>query len=501
MKRNLLSPKQEKMTLLTIVSISFIVMLISALSRQFITDDWLWLNHAGNISTNPAILMEKPMYGYFRPAFMVWISILKFICGKNAILFSLTHIVLHCINVLLLWKILKLFNVKQSIRLFTALFFGTYFLNVSAVGWISVGHDLWVLLLSFIFCIICLSYIEKPTIKKGFLIFITGLLAILFKENGIVTLGLYFLCFIYRKVNPFSKNCKIVTVSLSLFYLLYIIWFFLTRGYVNNETEISITILGRLWFLLAYSLSPLTEATCGFLPSIIVVALLIVRYGLLFMLPIVFIHSVLKKKTTPLIGFSWAIMFLSTVAIMKTESSLLSAYPSILMTRYFYVAMPGVALVFMWTLSVFCDYIRLQKSVFKYLLILIIPVYLLSSTFAGFKGNRSIRSRGVRTERAIACFNEEYSSLLSSDTLMVVGVSGKVPQTFAQCDFPPVEMKSHFESLLAVQFGKDITVVNMEFKEKELIEAIDWGSYEFPVLLWDSVKDQLVLINNWHKEK
>lgn len=491
-----LSSKQEKYVISAIILISFTIMTVTALCRQFVTDDWLWLNHARNLFSDPSLLIEKPMFGYYRPAFIIWFSFLHALWGTNSVPYSITHIILHCINVYLFWSLLKQNGISQMIRLGAALFFGTYFLNASAVGWISVGHDIWVLFLAFMFCMITSSFIEKSSAKNAFLVLLTGIAAILFKENGIVTLGIYYLFFILKKENPFAKKYRSLTLIISFVYTAYVIWFFSTRGYVNNETEISFKVIERLWFLLAYSLSPLTESTTHSLPSPVVLLFMIVRYSMIVIIPFLLFYAALKRKGIPLVGGAWAVMFLSTVAIMKTDSSLFSTYPSILMTRYFYVAIPGISLVIFWGIAHLFRSFK-QKRTAAVLILILTPCYLFASTFAGYKGNSSSRARQVRAQRVITSFNEEYKRLLSSNTLFVIGLEGEVPWTYAQKDFPTVEMSSHFESLLSVKFNKNITVVNMEFHDEDSLHEINWRSYRTPVLRWDSRKDQLVLINEW----
>jgi len=144
-------------------------------SRQFNGDDWLWLANAIKAWDYPRIFFERPMYGYFRPLNMIWVSILVKIFGVSAFAFSIINIILHSVNIMMLWKVLEKFDIETQIRNISCLFFGFYYLNISAIGWISVGHDIWVVFWSLLFTLKMVEFVKTPGISAFIQIAIFGI--------------------------------------------------------------------------------------------------------------------------------------------------------------------------------------------------------------------------------------------------------------------------------------------------------------------------------------
>ncbi len=134
------------------------------INREFIGDDWLWLSDAKMVIYDPGVLLGRTVYGYFRPLNTLLTSLWYYIFGHNAYIFSFINFILHAFNVWLLWKLLGIFEFSTRIRISSALFFGFFFLNSSAVEWISSAPDLYITAITMIFAMKVMKFISKPTI-------------------------------------------------------------------------------------------------------------------------------------------------------------------------------------------------------------------------------------------------------------------------------------------------------------------------------------------------
>jgi hypothetical protein len=106
------------------------------ISKNFMTDDWLWLSNARKALSNPAIFFQRPMYGYLRPFNMIVVAILYKIVGLDSYILGLGNILLHAISIFLLSEVLKRFNVEERMRYLSCFIFAFYFLNAPTVAWI-----------------------------------------------------------------------------------------------------------------------------------------------------------------------------------------------------------------------------------------------------------------------------------------------------------------------------------------------------------------------------
>ena len=207
-----MSDQKKSNWIIYVIMAGAVLFYLPFISRQFTGDDWLWLANARMALNDPTIFLERPMYGYFRPLNMVIVFLWLHLFGATAFAFSMVSILLHAGNIWLLWKLLGKFDVPESVRNLSAFIFGFYALNASAIEWISVGHDLWVTGLSFIFAMRVLKLIEKPSNLLFLQVLMLGLTAVLIKESGFITIGIYYLLMIYRRKSPFHRDYRLYSI-------------------------------------------------------------------------------------------------------------------------------------------------------------------------------------------------------------------------------------------------------------------------------------------------
>ncbi len=149
--------------------------------------------HFINIFTNNIYVLN----GYYRPLTAFYYSIMIFLFGQQTFFFHMIQLIIHIVNTLLLFFILKKFLQKQ-IAFLSSLIFLIHPLLVEAVVYIAAADDV-----GSFFCGISALYLvihsklSKKTYVAIFFLFLSGLLI---KESAIVFLILSaFYVFLLRK--------------------------------------------------------------------------------------------------------------------------------------------------------------------------------------------------------------------------------------------------------------------------------------------------------------
>ncbi len=333
---------REKLLIALIVA-GAVVFYLPFLSRQFIGDDWLWLYNAKSAAKDPSIFFERPMYGYFRPLNMAVIFAMLHIFGPHAWIFSLGSVFLHCANVFLLWTALRAYGVPKEIRLLAPFIFAFYYLNISAIEWISVGHDLWVTGLILIFMILLKKFHERPDIGGFSVMFAVGLAAALFKESGLIAIALYFGYLLLSGANPFAAAYRKYSLLYIVFYSTYIIIYFQTRAFADKQIEIGLSAVVNTIYFITYLLVPLAKRVAdGFSPELTA----ILNWMRILVMPILtasLIYAVFRGSKAVRIFIIMMVLFIGTVAVFKWNLSLFSPYPEDPASRFMYSPFVGMA--------------------------------------------------------------------------------------------------------------------------------------------------------------
>ena len=452
---------QDKL-LIYLIFFGVIALYLPFISKQFTGDDWLWLANAKKALSNPELFFERPMYGYFRPLNMLLISALYKILGASASMFSMLNILLHAINVWLLWKVLDKFNLEENIRNLSAFIFGFYFLNASAIEWISVGHDLWVALLSFLFILRTLHFIEKPNIAVFIQILLFGIAATLFKESGFVTIGIFFLLLILKQQFPFSRRFRFYSLSILLVYFIYLVFYFITRTVADKEIVLGFDTVINLWYLLAYIVMPISKRVLQFFPENLHWVLIIIKISITLIIPLIFIYIFRKGGEAAKFFLMYSVMFLSTVAVFNWELSLFDLSPERTVSRFMYSAVPGYAVVLSWLwFNVFSHYLKFLRKKIIYLSLIIIFI----------AGNFLI----INKISGIFIFHQKLSN-------NIISALNNVPDGLANCDaivvltddidntHQIVKSGHHLESIVFVKFDRNVKVLLKEDKQYSLVD-------------------------------
>jgi len=414
---------------------------------------------------------------------MLLISTLLKTLGTKAYIFSLLSILLHAVNVCLLWKVLDKFKVKENIRNLSALIFGFYFLNASAVEWISVGHDLWVTLLSFLFIIRTLHFIGKPNIAVFIQVLLLGIAATLFKESGFVTIGIFFLLFILKQQFPFSKSFRFYSLSILLVYFIYLVFYFSNRTVVDKEITLSFNIVTNLWYLLAYVLTPISKRVLNIFPENMHWLLATIKISITLIIPLAFIYIFKKSGKAIKFFLVWSVMFISTVAVFNWELGLFDLYPERTVSRFMYSAIPGyaVALAWLW-FNIFSYYLKIlyKKTVYIPLIVVfIVGNFLVIDKVSDIFIYHQKLSGGI-----INTLNNVPDKLACCDTIVVLTDDiGNTHQI--------IKSLFHLESIVFVKFDRQVKVRLKEDKQYSLTDL----TYDNSILTvgWDTSDNRLIM--------
>ena len=446
----MLDSLKNKQTIL-IISAGAFLLYLPFMSRQFMGDDWLWLYNAKMAMNNPEIFLERPMYGYFRPFNMLLIFSLLKLFGVKAYLFSLTNILLHSVNVWMLWKVLEKFEINVKIRISSVLIFGFYFLNASAIEWISVGHDLWVTFLTLLFTLKTINFIKKPCPGDFIQILMLGIAATLFKESGFVTIGIYFLLLILNGKNPISRNIRYYSLLMIISYLIYLIIYFKTRTMVDKEIGLGFGTIINLWYLLSYTLTPFSKRVLSFVPEQMLWIIKLLKITVAIMLPLIAIYLVKKGSKAAIYFFIWSVMFLSTVSVFNWNLSLFDLYPERTVSRFMYSAILGMAVVLSWFLYGIL-FQRFQFFSKRVVFIPLIMIFILGNFLIIKKVSGAFVSSQKLSNNIIEGLDELSHDFADGDTLLVI--TDDIDHT-AQI----IKSEIHLKAIVFVEFDKHIEVL------------------------------------------
>lgn len=209
------------------------------------------INFLKNIKNIFLVFKENVFYlnsiysSYYRPILNISLILDAQIWKDNIVGYRITNILIHIINVILLYKLLCMMNIKKIISYLMSLFFAINPLFVQAVVWIPGRNDL--LLATFFLSsyIYLIYYLQKGTIKN-LIFFLFFYLCLLFtKESGIFNIVIFLWHAIYnrRKKIHIRKN-----ILLTLLLLVPIgVYIYFRLKVVNIEIFSFTKVMNMLW--------------------------------------------------------------------------------------------------------------------------------------------------------------------------------------------------------------------------------------------------------------
>ncbi len=384
--------------------------------RAFMGDDWLWLAHAEKALADPSLLLSRPIYGYFRPLYMIYIGVLQNVFGMQAFGFALANLAFHLLNCYLLARVLVRLDLSHSLTALASILFGFYFLTCPAVCWISAGSDLVTLTLMLTFILLLINYYQAASLKRFLLIALTGLAATLVKEVGFVSVLLFFIYPLLRKQNPFRKGYGAGAILMLLLFAGYLLFYFNTRSFVDKELVTDARVFTNLWFLATYQVLPISARMVSSLGESVHLLLYIVRAGVTLCLPLFWIWLFIKKGAAVRLFLLWPLLFLGPVAMFDWNVGLFDLYPERTASRYMYIALPATAVL----ISVIVSWLYGCMKRWKPVAVVALVLFLAGNLAAVYKVTRTYQVRQRESTHLFEQLSLNRAQLLPCDSLMIV---------------------------------------------------------------------------------
>jgi hypothetical protein len=407
---------------------------------------------------------------------------MEYIFGPNARVFSFGNILLHAINIFLLWLVLKKYDAPKNIRLLAPFIFAYYYLNCSAVEWISVGHDLWVTGLLLLYILKLKSFHEKPGAKNFIAMFLLGWAAALFKESGLIAIGIYFAYFQINKANPFKKEFFIYSSMNIVSYTVFMIFYFLTRTVVDKQIVLGVPVLINIWYFSVYLLLPFAKRLVDGLSMNVLAILQYIKVICTLILPPLLVYAYIKGSRIIKLFILWPIFFITTIAVFKWGVALFTLYPNDPASRFMYSPFVGMAVCIAW------GAIHLAKDIMKFRLnmaiLMILGMIFITANFTAIRKSSSIFIKQQRLSQSIIDDIGHHRSILEKVDSIIILIEN------IQETEQIVASGEHLHAILLVQFDKSIKVAVID-SSQDIFRMIKIDE-KYIVLRWDKISNHLI---------
>ncbi|MEZ5083745.1 MAG: hypothetical protein R2750_09885 [Bacteroidales bacterium] len=264
---------------------------------------------------NISAWFSQPFLGLYQPLVLLSLALDYSVNGSDPVVFHTSNFLLHLINSLLVfWLIKNLFR-NHQIAFFAALLFGVHTMHVESVAWATERKNVLFVLFYLSALNLYIQYLaqKRTTLLYGvFILFITAL----FSKASAVTLPLILVLTDYVKERNISIKAnlqeKMPFFALSFLFGIITLWFHQQYGSLVNTTEFSLSvrvfIAGKAFvFYVVNLLFPINLTTYNPMPeelsSGIIVESIFSIVAILFTVWIIFKFFRHNKKVIWAIGF------------------------------------------------------------------------------------------------------------------------------------------------------------------------------------------------------
>ncbi|MBN2172295.1 MAG: hypothetical protein JW819_13330 [Candidatus Krumholzibacteriota bacterium] len=318
----------------------------------FVNDDFVWLNDARNTMT-PGNLATHRVIGFFRPLVNLSFWAQERLFPGDVALYNRFNLLLHVLNTLLVFQLVRLLLRKPTVALAAACLFAVTDSHIGAVLWISARTTLLASFFLLASLVALLSWPGRRRLALGLSVALY-VLALAAKETAVVGFPLVVLIAVLargRPERPLVRREAVVSfgVVTALYFALRLL---ALGGLGNSEWGIgfhAIRNLGGGVLSLLYPrplvklLSPdatrIPQLANPFLPEILALPLL----GLLL-----WVGIRLKKARPMILALGWLLVALLPTAFFRYR---FLHYQTIQQSRYYYLAAVGLVLVWAILLS------------------------------------------------------------------------------------------------------------------------------------------------------
>lgn len=339
--------------LLLIIIITFSVY-IGALNSGFV-----WLDHfqiegeeciIKNFSQLKSIFL-KPLLApwgkgnYYRPIFKISYTCDYLLYGLNPRGFHFTNLIIHTLNVFLLYLILISLGIDRVFSLLSSILYTILPLNVSTVVWLGARAEL---LCAFFVLFSFLMFLKFEEGNKNFWYWLSLLGYILAMVSKEIAIGFLFVVAIWIYVK--RKGCKLI-----LPYLLisggYLLWRFVVLGRIGTRRQLFwktpyTTILSsavgffkyifKFFFPYNLSISDAFPKYNSMFHPLVLVSLVFIALMVIF-----FLNSLFSKRYFPALAIGWIFCFFIPVSNIVPALHFWAE-------RFFYLPGLGIIMLLSW---------------------------------------------------------------------------------------------------------------------------------------------------------
>ena len=417
----------SKLGLILFIFLTFLLILIAVIylphvGRGFVLDDFIWLENA---TEEGKLSLWKPFTfstGFYRPGVSLSFGIQAVIHGLNPRPFGIFNLILHGINIILVFFLLYTVEETRKYSFLTTFLFALNSKGVRmAVGWISGRTTL--LFSCFLLFSLLLFYQGRKKGKKFF--YILGMLSffisLLFKETALA-FPLFLFLYLSLEEKDLRKGLKVLIPVIPA-----LIAYFLLRALSDAFYPWNAPEYYRLHLSLPLILKNLREY---FLRSSLLDLALIVILS-----PLLLIGKKHGKNSLDwraiITGSVWFLAFISPVILIPVRSDLYSYFSGI-----------GLHLAFASLLIYLWNSIR-NKAIFSLVFSLILILWI------GYlkQGAMRIEARGRASQRFVESFTKKLPASWFRTSVIVMD------KDFGRDKNSPYNtVKYGFQSLLKIYF-------------------------------------------------
>lgn len=219
---------------------------------QYVTENMLVQDFSLN---KVAEIFTSNTYGHYQPLSVLSYIFDHAIWGNNATGYHLTNILLHLINIILVFLLTRKLSQNNNVGFISALLFSIHPMHVESVAWISERKDVLYAVFYLAACLSYLKHLERNKDKKAFpfvslILFVLSLMS----KSMAMTLPIMLLLFDYFKFGRITKKdflIKLPFFALSVLFGIIAINTQQSAGFIT-DIEQEYNLIDRL-FLLSYS--------------------------------------------------------------------------------------------------------------------------------------------------------------------------------------------------------------------------------------------------------
>lgn len=341
--------------------------------------------------------------------------------GGKPWLFHLTNVIIHIMNIVLLFFLLQTLHVEKNILTFILIVFAMHPLQVEAVAWISGRKEL---LYAFFFLISLLLYVRYWEIKQR-IVLLYSLIAFVFsllsKPSAIMLPGVLFMLEYVRQ-----KRISIEVLKIPALFLLVAIVYgvlFLQTQQSTSLRPIEYFSLGQRVVLFMYELSfyvwkfllPVNLSACYAYPDIDAISPS--YFVVLAMILVLVVLVIIFTRQRPAVVFG---ILLYVVTIFPVMQVIPFHNASLVADRYAYLPIVGIAMFFGYGIRMKSEEIdNISSTMYNFLMVFLVISISTTTLNRIFVWKDSITLFSDMIEKnpklAIAYGNRAYAKILTGD--------------------------------------------------------------------------------------